>query len=88
MKEAADQARTHGGQISAFVGDMGPDPSPRPEAVELVNVALFADQGGFFFSEGVPNAQALATLQKGLPALDQMLSRLEEDLAEAGLQGC
>lgn len=88
MTRAADQARANGSQITMSVSALGPQPSTDALVGELVSIGLFGDQGGSFFADGIPDAQELASLQRNLPVLDQTLSRLQAELADAGLQAC
>jgi hypothetical protein len=57
MTKAAQQAAGRGTQIGTAIRGFQPEPSPDPRLRDLISLAIFGQQGGFFFTGGgdIPN---------------------------------
>ena len=88
MHEAGNRARAHGSQIIAALNNPSPQPLAGRFETELRSIALFGDQGGLLFADGVPGPQALARLKTSLSTLDQTIDSLRAGFAESGFDSC
>ena len=82
MSRAAQRAQALGSRISQATVSLGPQSSPDPLIVTLVTIGLFGQQGGLFFSDELPEPEALASFQAGLPTLDRLLAQLQARLPD------
>lgn len=97
LRDGADRPPDpdRGTQIGNAIRGFKPEPSPDPRLSDLLSVAIFGQQGGFFFigvgdipNTDTPEANSLVSLQAALPVLDQTLARIKADLTAAGLDAC